>query len=99
VYHKCSFYNISHKEFVVIKNESLICKNCCCEYNEDTKQLDILVYNDVIPDNNINFCLEKIQTLIDRQVDYEILTQKDDISVKLLMTRKNGFESRKSIFP
>jgi hypothetical protein len=99
MYNNCVFYNISPNNFLVIKNNTLNCKNCGCGYNEDTKQLCLLIYDDVIPGKNINYCIEKIETLIDKQVDYEILKQDDTVHSKLLMTKKDGITNIQPIYP
>ena len=99
MYHNCIFYNISPENYLVVKNNTLICKNCDCEYTEDTKQMSFLIYEDVIPGKNINHCISKIETLLDKKIDYEILTQKDNTTFKMLMTQRYGVRNIKPIYP
>jgi len=99
MYHNCMFYNISPENYLVVKNNTLICKNCDCKYNEDTKQLSFLINEDVIPGKHINYCIKKIETLLDKKNDYEILTQGDNNPVKMLMTQKDGIMNIKPIYP
>jgi len=78
---------------------NLKCSQCKIEYIEEKKQMLLMVNKDDIPnDKNIHYCINTIETLLNKKNDYEIKIKSKNKIYEVLLTQKNGIIGYQPIF-